>query len=235
MIPHDILTLYIDKPLEYLLAMAFLISFVPFWFYVQGGPAAQRVVVKKRASLPRLVEWFHVPENVFYHQGHAWARVEPDGYVRVGMNDFARKLVGPLADVRLPEPGTRLEQGEPGWGLVADGRAVEMLSPIDGIVVERNTEAFRDDGAPDPYGRDWLLKIKPEKLLTNLKSLIVNGTERRWMELNAATLGQRLSPNLGLVLQDGGAPVDGLARAIDPDHWDRLVREYFLTDDGYGC
>ena len=89
MIPHDILTLYADKPIEYLLAVVFLVSFVPFWYYVQGGAAAERVPVRKRASVPRLVEWFHVPENVFYHPGHAWARVEADGCVRVGMNDFA--------------------------------------------------------------------------------------------------------------------------------------------------
>ena len=32
-----------------------------------------------------------------------------------------------------------------------------------------------------------------------------------------------LSPDLGLVLQDGGMPVDGLAHAIDPDHWDDIA------------
>lgn len=230
MIPHDILTLYAAKPVEYLIAMGFLLLFVPFWRFLNGGPAAQRVRVAKRALVPRIVEWFNVPRNVYYHPGHAWARVEPDGCVRVGMDDFARKLIGPLAGLRLPVRGARVEQSEPGWALLADNRAVDMLSPVGGIVVERNAEAFRSDRPPDPYGRDWLLKIRPDKLLANLKTLIVNGTERRWMELNADSLRLRLSPNLGLLYQDGGVPVDGLARSIDPEHWDELAREYFLTE-----
>ena len=229
MMPHDLHAMYSAKAIEYLIAVAYLLLFMPFWRFLNGGPAARRVTVAKRALLPRLVEWFNVPENVYYHPGHAWARVEPEGYVRVGMDDFARKLVGPLAGLRLPAPGTRVEQSEPGWALLADDRAVDMLSPVDGIVVETNAEAFRSNRPPDPYGRDWLLKIKPEKLVANLKSLIVNGMERRWMELNADTLRLRLSPNLGLLYQDGGAPVDGLARTIDPENWDELAREYFLT------
>lgn len=36
MIPHDILTLYDVKALEYLISLAFLILFVPFWNYTMG-------------------------------------------------------------------------------------------------------------------------------------------------------------------------------------------------------
>ena len=231
MMPHDLQAMYSAKAVEYLIAVGFLLLFIPFWRFLTGGPAAERVKVARKALVPRLVEWFSVPENVFYHPGHAWARVEADGHVRVGVDDFARKLVGPLAGVRLPAPGARVEQSEPAWALLAGDRAVDMLSPVDGVVVETNAEAFPSTRPPDPYGRDWLLKIKPDRIASNLKSLIVNGTERRWMELNADNLRLRLSPNLGLVYQDGGSPVDGLARAIDPENWDEIAREYFLTAD----
>jgi glycine cleavage system H lipoate-binding protein len=223
--------MYSAKAIEYLIAVGFLLLFIPFVRFVQGRSAPSRAVAAGRASVRRLVEWFHVPEDVYYHPGHAWARVETDGHVRVGMDDFARKLVGPLAGLRLPAPGTRIEQSEPGWALLAGDRSVDMLSPIDGIVVETNPEAFREGRPPDPYGRDWLLKVKPERLASNLKTLIVNGTERKWMELNADSLRLRLSPNLGLVFQDGGAPVDGLAHAIDRERWDALAREYFLIEE----
>ena len=229
MIPHDILTLYAAKPVEYLIAVAFLLLFIPFWRFLNARPAVRRAVASKPARAPRFVEWFALPENVYYHPGHAWARVEADGHVTIGMDDFARKLVGPPAGVRLPAPGTRVEQGEPGWTLLADERAVDMLSPVDGVVVEANGQAFRRDHPADPYGRDWLLKVRPERLAKNLKHLIVNGVERRWMELNADALRLRLSPQLGLAYQDGGVPIDGLARTIDPDRWDDLAREFFLT------
>jgi hypothetical protein len=38
-----------------------------------------------------------------------------------------------------------------------------------------------------------------------------------------------VSPQLGAVLQDGGAPVHGIARELEPDRWDELCREYFRS------
>ena len=32
-----------------------------------------------------------------------------------------------------------------------------------------------------------------------------------------------MSPELGVVLEDGGTPVHGIAREIDPENWDALV------------
>ena len=37
MIPHDIITLYTAKAIEYLVAIAFIVSFVPFWRYAMGS------------------------------------------------------------------------------------------------------------------------------------------------------------------------------------------------------
>jgi hypothetical protein len=34
--------------------------------------------------------------------------------------------------------------------------------------------------------------------------------------------------NLGTVYQDGGVPVDGIARNLDPERWDEIVKEFFL-------
>lgn len=41
MIPHDILTLYSAKMIEYAVAVFFLILFVPFWSYVMGPTIPQ--------------------------------------------------------------------------------------------------------------------------------------------------------------------------------------------------
>jgi hypothetical protein len=51
----------------------------------------------------------------------------------------------------------------------------------------------------------------------------------RWMEEAAAGLRGHVAPGLGALAQDGGAPVAGMARAIDPDGWDRLAAAFLLT------
>jgi glycine cleavage system H protein len=239
---HDFLSIYPAKLLEYSLAIGYLLLFIPFWRYVQGGrkPAAAEVPVRARreaearpagarALRPATAGWFHVPAGVHLHPGHAWARLEPDGLVAVGADDFAHKLVGP-ARVKLPNLGDHVLQGEPAMEIGEAERTVPMVSPVDGTVVAVNAAA-RDkaDGLDDPYGTGWLFKVKAPRLAANLRQLLTDGAARRVLEEAEEQIAMRLSPELGRVLQDGGAPVHGIARALAGDGWDDLARRFFLT------
>ena len=44
-------------------------------------------------------------------------------------------------------------------------------------------------------------------------------------------LMSRMNYNLGLLYQDGGQLVDGMARSLDKDKWDELAKEFFLTSE----
>ena len=43
-----------------------------------------------------------VLDGFYYHEGHTWARPEHAGRVRVGLDDFARRLLGSLSRFRCP-------------------------------------------------------------------------------------------------------------------------------------
>jgi glycine cleavage system H protein len=197
MIPHDILTLYSAKMIEYGIAILFLLLFIPFWKYVQGPSAAVvPVVARVRQPAVATADWFPIPLDRLFHRGHAWARPEADGLVTVGLDGFAAKLVGPLAAVALPQIGGTVGQGERAWRLVADdGRAVEMLSPVDGTIAEINAELARTPEAAqaDPYGRGWLFRVRPQRLRANTTSLLSGTTAKRWMEEAVAGLQRTLS------------------------------------------
>jgi glycine cleavage system H lipoate-binding protein len=235
MIPHDILTLYSAKMLEYGIAVLFLVLFIPFWRYVQGpAPAAAPARVPQRVPATRAAEWFLTPADRLFHRGHAWLKAEQDGLVTVGLDDFAAKLVGPLARVALPAPGSRVGQGEQGWSLVAsDGKAVSMLSPVDGEVAAVNgaLASAPELAERDPYGDGWVLKVRPSRLRANRINLMAGRAVQRWMEEAAAGLRGQVAPGLGALAQDGGAPVSGMAKALDPDGWDRLAARFLLTGE----
>ena len=59
MIPHDILTLYSAKMIEYGIAVLFLLLFIPFWRFVQGSramaPAPATATVRAPTPARRLV------------------------------------------------------------------------------------------------------------------------------------------------------------------------------------
>jgi hypothetical protein len=105
-----------------------------------------------------------------------------------------------------------------------------MLSPVDGTVVAVNPAAKGDAAAlADPYGAGWLFKVKAPRLTANLRQLLAPPQALRMVEDAGEALVRRMSPELGQVLQDGGAPVHGIARALAGDGWEALAREFFLT------
>lgn len=230
--PHDLLTMLSAKTTEYLIAVAFLLLFIPFWRFVNAERVAERLPVAAVARrLGEMAEWFLVPDPVYYHPGHAWARVGEGGVVTVGMDDFAHKLVGRTSTIKLPEVGSRIGQGEKGWTLVADAKSVDMLSPVDGVVVAVNDQvvATPDKVNLDPYDEGWLLRVRAPRLTANLKQLLSGTSAKRWMEEACDNLRAMMSPDLGRVYQDGGLPIDGMARGVDPADWDRVARTFFLT------
>jgi len=212
---NEVLSPHAVKAIEYLLAVSYLLLFIPFWRFVNGATVAQAFAMG----------WFQVPENVHLHRGHSWARTF-GGAVAVGLDDFAHKMIGPLDDVQFPAVGTSLRQGQKAFTVVADGKSFDVVSPVDGNVVAVNevVRAHPADAVRDPYGTGWLLKVEPRWLTANLKNLVSGDTARRFLDAAAEVLAGRMSPELGVVLQDGGTPVHGIAREIDPEHWDTLVR-----------
>jgi glycine cleavage system H protein len=235
---YDLLSIYPAKLMEYGLGVSYMLLFIPFWRYVQGSakPAEARVPAhapamarEKRPSTAPAYGWFHIPDGLKLHPGHTWARVEDDGVVTVGMTDFAQKLVGP-ARVALPAIGARVAQGEPAFELSTGTGSVPMLSPIEGTVVAVN-EAMRSntESLSEPYGKGWLFKVKAPRLARDLKQLISNNAARRFLEDAAEGLAARMSPELGRVLQDGGAPILGIGQELEGDKWTALARKSFLT------
>ncbi len=225
---------YVDifstKGLEYGLVIVFLISLVIFWRILQK-PAPSRVPGSAGAATIPRVEWFAMANGLYYHQGHSWARPEGEDLVSIGIDDFAQRLLGKADAVRLPAVGASVGQGERGWMFRFGTRAIDLLSPVGGTVVEVNTELLSSPGIinDDPYGKGWILKVRNPKLPANLKNLLRGGLASSWMEQTVSQLRQRIAPDGVPVLQDGGVPVAGFARNVSPDHWDELAREFLLT------
>jgi glycine cleavage system H lipoate-binding protein len=174
-----------------------------------------------------------VPDRLHFSPGHAWVGAQERGLVTVGMDDFAQKLVGETSEIRLPQIGSAVAQGETGWTLRADNKSVDMLSPIDGTVVAVNdkVKASGTTSGLDPYREGWLFKVKPSRLDANLKQLLTGSLARRWMEDVGDKLRLMMSADLGQLYQDGGVPIDGIARGLEQDNWDEVCKSFFLTED----
>jgi glycine cleavage system H protein len=106
-------------------------------------------------------ECVNVPEDLRYSSDHEWARLEGD-QVRIGITDYAQDALGDIVYVQLPEPGTTAAAGQPLCELESTKSVSDVYAPVDGTVVEVNTELV---DAPqrvneDPYGEGWICVIK---------------------------------------------------------------------------
>jgi glycine cleavage system H lipoate-binding protein len=218
--------IYATKGFEYLWILGFLAVFTGYYLYFTSRKFQPRPA-GTAGRLGSLVDWFRVPGNIQFHQGHSWIRPEEDDptTVRVGLDDFAQKMVGKVDSVDMAEVGMRLKQGRIGWRLWVGDKYIPMLSPVSGVVVGIN-KAFQNG---DPFGGGWIYKVKPDNMKLEKKNLLSGRLALQWMEVAVENLRQRMNPDLGAVYQDGGRPVEGMARNIDPANWDKLVAEFFLT------
>ncbi len=194
---------------------------------IQTAPveAAPRMV-------PAMVAGFQVPENVRYHAGHTWALGESRELVRVGLDDFASKLIGKIDSITLPQRGRWVRQGQKIWTIIRDGKSVDMVSPIEGTVTDINEAVMKDPdlARKEPYGEGWLVKVQAPDAKINFRNLLGGALARLWTEESALRLRKRMPMALASALaQDGGVAVDDIAAHMPDQDWAELTKEFFLS------
>lgn len=121
-------------------------------------------------------------------RGRTWAKLEPDGRVRVGLTDRGQDMAGKILFIRLRPKGSSIEQGKP-FGTIETAKWTGPLeSPVSGTIEEVNEELRRKPSLvnEDPYGRGWMVVIKPTKLESDLKSLLYKEAAVKWLEEDLA-------------------------------------------------
>jgi len=134
------------------------------------------------------VQDYNLPDELFYHTEHAWARIESDGTVTVGMNDFYQKSAGDTTYIDLPFEGDEVEQGET-CGKIQSAKWVgKFVSPVSGEILEVN-EDLEDDCTlinKSPYSDGWIMKIKPSDLDSDKQNLVTGDKIKSWLEKEIA-------------------------------------------------
>jgi glycine cleavage system H lipoate-binding protein len=192
--------------------------------------------VRQASEVPRfrsnLVNGFEVPDHLRYHPGHTWALSESPNLVRVGMDEFAAKLIGRVEGVSLPQRGQWIRQGQKILSFKKNDIAVDMVSPIEGSVANVNEAVLANPEAArqDPYGEGWLLTVLSPDAKTNFRNLMGGALTRWWMEEAAARLQKRLPAAAGslALAQDGGIAADELGAGLSPQELKALTQEFFL-------
>jgi glycine cleavage system H lipoate-binding protein len=180
---------------------------------------------------PAMVAGFELPQNLSYHPGHTWAVAETEERVRIGADEFAMKFAGQPTAIEVPERGQWIRQGQRIIAMRHDGEALELVSPMEGMVVQVNEKVLQEPGLAqrDPYGEGWLLMVNAPDAKTNFRNLLQGSVAKRWMAESAAALRAAFTSQALATAQDGGVATNDLGTQLPPEQRTRLEAELFLT------
>jgi len=187
----------------------------------------------KAAAESSRVGGFVLAPDRGYHPGHTWARYEGGSLARVGVDQFAAKLVGTPERIELPPVGTQVRAGRPMAHVTHHGRRTAVIAPVSGTVAATNRALVDrpEELTNAPYDQGWLLELRNDQLRLDLRALLSGDLARRWMDDSVAVLHRMFSPGEAVpALADGGEPVDGISDLLDDPAWDRARARFLLSD-----
>jgi glycine cleavage system H lipoate-binding protein len=188
----------------------------------------------KTSAIPgemQQIKGFDVPMGYYFHNGHAWARIESGGYIRVGLDDFALKVLGEADALDLPLIGKELDQSKAGWGLKRKDNLADVLSPIDGVIMEVNSKVRENPKLAnhEPYGDGWLFMVRTPDVKRTMKQLMVDQDSLSWMNTEVSELEGMIEDVAGPLAADGGYLVDDIYGNLPDLGWKNLTQKFLRT------
>ncbi len=188
----------------------------------------------KNKSMPfeiQQVKGFDVPMGYYFHNGHAWARIESGGYIRIGLDDFSLKLLGQADALDLPLMGKELDQGKVGWGLRRKKNQADVLSPVDGVIVEVNSNVRESPQVAnrEPYGDGWLFMIRTPDVKGTMNKLMTDQNSLAWINEEVSHLENMIEEVAGPLAADGGYLADDIYGNLPDLGWENLTKKFLKT------
>ena len=169
-----------------------------------------------------------IPVDLELAKNHIWIREQGEGNVRIGIDRFLSRLMGPPDSLVLPIRRTPVSDRAHAMTLRFGTLAMPLASPVTGSVVSVNRKAVNNPGLvrDDPYGKGWLLEIRRDPERDRSSSYLV-GEPTPWL---AGQIDNAIRFFMGkgemasvATAQDGGALLEGLVWQYGPE-----VREEFI-------
>ena len=132
------------------------------------------------------VEAYEVPEGLYFSKDFEWIKIEGDK-IRMGVTDYAQKALREIVYAELPSVGGEVKQNEP-YGTLESVKAVsDLVAPISGIIEEVNDEVQSKPETlnEDPYGKGWLIVVKPSNMEAELANLMDFNKAVEWHKAQA--------------------------------------------------
>jgi FixJ family two-component response regulator/glycine cleavage system H lipoate-binding protein len=189
-----------------------------------------RVHVMSPADTERVLrEEFSIPGGVLVSFGHCWASLADDGTARVGLDDFARKLLGRIDSIDFPHVGQEVDAGQPLFSVRQGERMAQFHAPLSGKVVKINGAVHDDCSLLEkmPYGRNWVCVMEGRDLDSELPRLKIGKSAVALFQEDIERVRTHLQSVTGAEESDPATLSLGAFQKLDDAQWRRAVQEFF--------
>jgi CheY-like chemotaxis protein len=177
---------------------------------------------------------FSIPGGVFIAKNHTWLSMNQEGIAKVGIDDFAQKLIGKIDSLELPNLGMNVKVGQPLFTIKQGNRSVTFTSPVSGKVSQINTLLKDNLEALDitPYERNWVCALDAENLDSEIKEMQIGKSAVAFFQEDIEkfkTLFMELlkSEKKSDEYLEEGLFIGQLSKLSDVN-WNKIIAEFFV-------
>jgi glycine cleavage system H lipoate-binding protein len=217
-----------------IIAAVSLFSYLIYIFTRPGIIESEKPLSKSHSAFsPQSIV---TPAGILYDKGHAWTFMEKDGKVRVGIDDFLLHITGSITRIRMRSNGEKIRKGEFVMSVVQNGKQLDIMSPLSGIIIARNERLMNDTAIvhSSPYETGWVYLVAPDNWEKESRMMSAASKYAEFLKDEFTRIKDFLAGTPGInevslaqvILQDGGELSDGFLEEFGPEIWEEFQSRF---------
>ena len=176
---------------------------------------------------------FSIPGGVFISKNHTWASLNQEGIAKIGIDDFAKKLIGRVHSIEMPNLGMTVKAGQPLFTIKQGNRSVTFNSPVSGKVSQINTLLKENLEALDvtPYERNWVCALDTENIDSEIKELNIGKSAVSFFQGDIEKFKSLMTDILKSEKKEDEYIEDGIfvgqLEKLTNVNWNKIITEFF--------
>jgi glycine cleavage system H lipoate-binding protein len=181
-----------------------------------------------------------LPKGFFISKAHTWVELTFGGEARIGLDDFAQKIIGSIERIEVAPLGSEIKKGDMLLHVRNGNRMLSIPSPITGKVLTVNESLLASPNRlhQDPYVAGWVAVVAPKNISTELRFLAIADEAAKWLRKEVARFRDFIKAQsqlgvpapAGVTMLDGGAPLNGVLEQFNENTWNAFQEEFLKTE-----
>jgi glycine cleavage system H lipoate-binding protein len=200
--------------------------------------AKQQRAVPTVAQIP--ADRFLLPKGFFISKAHTWVELTFAGEARIGVDDFAQKVIGTIERIEVAPLGSEIKKGDTLMTVCHGNRMLSIPAPITGKVLTVNDSLIASPNRlhQDPYIAGWVAVVAPKNISSELHFLTIADEAAKWLRKEVSRFRDFIKVQsqigvpvpAGATMLDGGAPLNGVLEHFNENTWNAFQKEFLTAE-----